>query len=222
MDMPIYDIDFTAVVKNTAPPNHRTNKLLSYVDDLLSPLQYDHDNFFDNYIDGSINSGYPEWSNIVTYHTGDRVIYGGAVWEQLPNMSLGVKPPGRLPSWYLISPDFIGVSERILYNAQKIVFEWALNRWFMTTFRQPPSLPDIYINEAIKSNAFIIGYTESESSAVYALPQFCTNFIYDDNTTYIGYDFIIFMPLATYNSLSTNAPVLVCGVTDPVRDAIVR
>ena len=59
------------------------------------------------------------------------------------------------------------LKERIQYNGSKVILEYALNKKFGGTFRQPPLLSDIF---TIKLNpvtsGFHIGLTEAHTSSV--------------------------------------------------------
>lgn len=59
------------------------------------------------------------------------------------------------------------LKERILFNGTKLVLEYALNKQFETTFRQPDSVSDIFItNVAAVQDGFFIGITEPYCSSV--------------------------------------------------------
>ena len=103
-------------------------------------------------------------------------------------------------SWIAIQTNFIGMSERILYNCQVLVLTWALNKRFMTTFRQPPNVSDIYITSFPKPiSVFIVGGVEAISSKVFS----------NTSSEYVinAYDFsayvnmTIFVPFSVYNAL---------------------
>jgi hypothetical protein len=56
--------------------------------------------------------------------------------------------------WVKVQDNFIGANERVMYNASRLIFEWALNKWFFTIFRQPNAdlsvHSDIYIQPNIR------------------------------------------------------------------------
>jgi hypothetical protein len=58
------------------------------------------------------------------------------------------------------------LKERILYNGQKLVLEYALNKKFGGVFRQLPGVSDIYITNGATQRSFLIGSSSSESSFI--------------------------------------------------------
>lgn len=88
----------------------------------------------------------------------------------------GTPPPIYTDFWQLINPSFIGMNERELYGDQKLTMEWALNRYFNTTFRQPDGvtsssvLSDIYITDnSIAGGVFLMAPTYTPSSKMKAV-----------------------------------------------------
>jgi hypothetical protein len=67
----IYDVNYGMVVPNILPPNKRLPNFLSYLIDLVYPIQWNHDNFFNEYANGS---GSPLWTSTGMYNRNDRVI----------------------------------------------------------------------------------------------------------------------------------------------------
>ena len=109
----------------------------------------------------------------------------------------------------LISSEFIGVDERIIYSSQKMLFEYLLNRYFATT--------GIYIDNNFigADNNFVMGASSSSSSS---MPN---NSAYSD--TYMGEqpyyttsqnDFTIYVPTAFYTGLGTYNEQLIRAVAD--------
>jgi len=134
--------------------------------------------------------------------------------------------------WVKVTPNFLGANERASYSAQKLIFEYALNRWFKTTFRQPVvGLSDIYINiNSNTANQFFWGQPPPDgtinsffapitniSDKTLPLSKYFT----PGNSFLLYNDFSIYVPIAYYNALDSEAPVLVGSNTEK-RDAIVR
>lgn len=69
--MSIYDVNYSALVPNILPPNKRLPRFMQYLRDLVFPVQWSHDAFFDDYADGSVD---PIWVSTLSYTIGDRVI----------------------------------------------------------------------------------------------------------------------------------------------------
>jgi hypothetical protein len=114
----------------------------------------------------------PQWSSAFVYSKGFKVISKQVIYISLVDSNT-TEPPSS--SWEIYLPSYIGVDERILYNGQKLVLEYALNRFYFTNFRQPPLVSDIYINNAaISALGFLVGSTEPFSSTV-ALTDIATD-----------------------------------------------
>lgn len=129
----IYDIDFDQFAVQQLPPDKRFKRQVAWVRILLSVLQYLRDIWFGSYRTGSTA---PTWVNSAPYAKYDLVKYSNKIiYESLIDNNSEV--PTNTSAWRVAQLNFIGLSERILYNGQKIVLEWAMNKWFGTTFRQP-------------------------------------------------------------------------------------
>jgi hypothetical protein len=120
--------------------------------------------------------------------------------------------------WYLLQQNFIGLNDRVRANAQILVYEYILNKWFSTSFNYPTTTNDVYItNNAVDINGFIVGSDETESSFVGFNDNQQESFI---NLTYstVTYNYTINIPLAVYDALK---PTDASGTTS-TKDAIVR
>lgn len=153
--MPIYDLNFSQLWYDLTPPVLRKSVQVSWGKALLKPLQYQRDMILGNYADGS---PYPIYSNASAYTTNDRVVWSGRTVYESISGSTGINPT-MVNSWNKILDNYIGVRERCKYNAQKILFEFALNRNFQCS--------GIYIdNNTTVDDGFIIGLTPDFSTAV--------------------------------------------------------
>lgn len=132
--MSIYAFDPFRASEELTPPQLRQPKMLAWLRTLLRPLKWVSDLFLDDYCKGS---NYGLWDGAVTYVKYDRVQwYDDGVYECRVSSSLNIKPTGHSQSktdWIKILDDFIGVDEKIKYNGQLIVLEYALNRRFGMT-----------------------------------------------------------------------------------------
>lgn len=124
------------------PPDKRSSTLLAFQRALLWATQWSRDLVLGSYKKGSIALPYAGG----TYNKYDQVIFNKAVYYSL--VSNNVAAPTDPTSWLKVLDNFIGVDERVKYNGQKIILEYALNHRFGGTFRPPgsSSLSDIYIN----------------------------------------------------------------------------
>ena len=156
----IYDIDFNQQSIDLLPPDKRDPQPLALVKSLLTPVQWCRDLVLGTFKTGSSAPAY----SAGTYNKYDKVKYNKSIYEALVTTA---NIPTVTTDWMLIQPNFIGVDERIKYNGQKIILEWALNVEFDGVFRQPATglNSDIYIsNIAPVLAGFRIGLDESGTS----------------------------------------------------------
>ena len=185
---------------NFLPPKKRLPIYKAWTKTLLKPLQVLYNTMFGTFQYGNAAALY---SGATAYAVGNQVKYTDKAIYQC-----WVASTGNLPTntnyWFKIQDNFVGIEPRIKYNAQHILFEWALNEWFGTTFVNTPSASDIYIdNFASGSNVFYVGLTEVNSSqAVYENGQ-ADRFIQALNIANTGSEFTINVPLITANALTT-------------------
>lgn len=194
--MSIFNVNIFQKVSEVTPPDKRSSRFMKWLYALNTPVDADQSklNMY------RLGADYPNWA-AGTYNQYDRVIYGEGVYESLVNGNTSVPTDTRY--WRLYLSYFIGAEERIYYNHQKLTLEWALNRRFQTTFRQPPLIPDIYITRNLRPvYPFIVGAIEEESSVVY--DDVSSEFIIDSYTFATFYNFTIWFPVAVYNALSVD------------------
>lgn len=192
----IYDIDFQKFAGQMLPPDKRTVVLPAWVKALLLPLQWIRDLWFGEYRTGTTAPPYAAG----TYNKYQRVLYNKVVYESLIDANTDAPTSA---SWFIVQANFIGLSERILYNGGSITLTYALNKWFGTVFRQPPVLSDIYIStNVIVAPIFRIGMTEDVSSSISTLGSSEFIGISDGITTQINLS--IFVPVAVYNALDVS------------------
>ena len=167
-----YYIDNNLFIQNMLPSYKNTPIHLAWLEDL---------NYDNNWINQNLNeyifgSTYSIWTSSVTYSVGIRVngglTYNNYIYEaQAINYNV---PVTNTASWYPVDNNFIGMSERSLYTGNKMILEWALNRWFDTTYRQNMgvtswngTLPDIYIQDTTRNyDTFHMGPTSSACSTM--------------------------------------------------------
>lgn len=194
--MSIYDIDYSQTGPLLLPPDKRNRGLKSFVKVLLSPMQWDADLHFKDYRIGSLAPG---WLNSTTYAKYDRVKYNFAIYESIGSTNLNHLPTDT-NYWFVVQPNFIGISERVLYNGITLTLTYALNKRFGTLFRQPNNVSDIYIgNNVPPIPPFIFGYSESNSSSFF--PQISTEYFINSYSFTTNYNFNINVPVAVYNAL---------------------
>lgn len=188
---------------NFLPPKKRLPIYKAWTKTLLSPLQVLYNTMFGTFKDGN-SAG--DWVPATSYGVGTQVKYfDKAVYQ------CWVANTGELPTntdyWFKIQDKFVGIEPRMKYNAQHLLFEWALNEWFGTTFVNTPSASDIFIDAATADlGAFYVGYTPTESSYVVYSNAEATAFIQAENLTTVGISFTINVPIAVANALTTDPP----------------
>lgn len=189
----IYDIDYSKAALQLLPADKRVSGMWAWVKALFAPLQYLHDLLFQSYKIGSTATAYASG----TYAKGDRVIYQHAVYESLigSNTTLPISA-----SWTKVQDNYIGVDERLQYNCQKLVFEYALNKWFATAFRQPPLQSDIYISIPAKTIP-VFRSTSGDDTSSSTFSNNSSEYVIDSYSVVPRFNMTINIPVAIYNAL---------------------
>lgn len=196
--MSLYTITFNDRAVEALPPDKRYSNHVKWWQSVVNVIQYLHTDLLIDYRSGS---DYPQWSNLVTYSKGNRVIFAEKVYESL--IDSNTEKPDSSINWRVYQTSFIGVEERISYTTQKLVLEYAVNKRFNTTFRQPDSVSDIYITTNTPTiGVFICGEIEYESSQVYSNTS--SEFVIN-GYTFTGFtNFTVNIPTAVYDSVSSD------------------
>lgn len=203
-----FDIDCDANVYNDLPPDKRGPNMLAWCRMLINQLCVAHFNFFSSYKKGATDDDYVDGG---IYSRLDHVIYGRAVYESKIDDNSDL--PTVESSWRKVQDAFIGYDERIRITPQKIILEFALNKWFSTQFRQPPSISDIYIlNNEIPIPVFRVGAIEEISSQVFKSTS--SEWVVNSYSFFIQFNFTIYVPQATYDSLGTAAEQIIRNFAD--------
>ncbi len=193
--MSIYDANFNQIGPQLLPPDKRFTRQVAWVKCLLSPLQWGRDLWMGSYRTGS--TALP-WLGSSTYDKYDRVLYKQKVYESL--IDNNIDNPTIQASWMVVQQNFIGVSERVLYNGNKLIFEYAINKFFGTVFRQPPNNSDIYVVVYNKPlSVFLVGGTEGNSSLVYSNTS--SEFVINDYDFNSFFNMTIMVPAAVFSAL---------------------
>lgn len=192
----IYIIQFSLLWEKLMPPLLRKVLHLSWGSVVVAPLQSLRDLIFNDYANGS---NYNAYDNATAYVIGDIVYYTDRGVYKCIEATTG-NIPTNTTYWFKMLDNRIGVRERIRYNSQKILFEYALNRWFDV----PSADPQIYIqNNNIYGTAFLLGGS-GETSSTMADNYVFQNYYLGNSYTYESDDFTIFVPLAVFNALDSN------------------
>lgn len=206
--MSIYIFSTDYISEKLLVPSLRKPKHLAWLRVLLSPIQNLWKRIFVDYSDGSL---YVNYDISDSYSRNDRVIYTDkAVYECILDASAGILPTNAT-YWVKINDVFIGARERVKYSAQKMVFEYALNKYF-----QNPTAPLIYIeNNFIVSDSVFVMSTLGSTSSFMPLDSHLQEDYMGLTPAYsvAGYDYTIYVPIALFTSL---------GSDDSIREKIVR
>jgi len=158
--MALFDIDFFAKVVEFLPPDYRFAVNVAWIRALISPLVVLKYRILTYYRTGWIFTtpyipGYP-------YTEGAIVTYKQVLYQSATGANTDTPPS---VNWQVYLPSFIGVNDRIKYNGNKLVLEFALNQRFGGVFRQPttelyPHVSDIWCDTiGFSTVGFLVGQT---------------------------------------------------------------
>lgn len=119
---------------------HRTPRFIAWIQGTVFGSIGFLNNIFYKYYNGDSVSDL--WSGAVTYSLNDTVATYYGTYLSLQSGNRNNNPNNSPTWWFQISPSFIGAYERGNYNSQKLIYEYALNRYFRTMFRQPTAYAD--------------------------------------------------------------------------------
>ena len=196
--MSIYDIDFNLQSDNLDNPLRRKPKFAAWLHSLMKPLQWIHDLFYVEYINGAYGL-YAYFILPNAYNVGDRVVYADrGVYECI----LGTA--GNYPTdtiyWIKILDNFVGLNERMKYTSQIITFEYLLNRWFFNY----GIATQIYVqNNPIIQNVFVMGQTGLYSSAMAVNSIYSTSYMNTAPSFPTFYNFTIYVPSSLWVHLGS-------------------
>jgi hypothetical protein len=203
--MAIYDYDNQIVGEQLTPPVLRTAKQLSWINTLTAAVQNLWSLIFEDYRVGSV---YPDYGFFTQYYVGDRVLFADkSIYECISN-SLNISCLDTT-KWVKVNDIFIGSDERVKYSAQKLLFEYALNKFFISS--------GIYItNNFIDVGDVFVMDTNSTESSVMPLDSFYQEDYMDLTATYASgiYDYTIFVPIADYTTLGSSANAIIRTFAD--------
>ncbi len=205
--MSIYSYDNKIVAEQIAPPTLRQSKFLAWLYVITKPVQSLWDLVFNGYKDGGtydhdMDDTYfiPPIGYIFT--VGYTIKYNKSIYICIrTSIYTGVV---NLADFDKLQDNFLGVTERIKYNSQKILFEYAMNKWFSVPNINIP-YPIFITNNFIQSQTVFLLGGSSETSSL--MPNSSINSVdYMGNMpTYITgtFDFTINVPLDLFDTLGT-------------------
>lgn len=199
--MSIYDVNFNQTTVEILP----THKQLENVEDVLFSLEKplnENVTFFKWLREGS---SAPDYNPITVYTFGETANYQRRSYyrnEITAGYTAGIAP-NNTTYWTKVIDNNIGLSERIRFSPQKILLEYALNAVFGTTFIQPPSLSDIYIqNNNTDDDNFFIGEVDTNTANISETDQLADYFIAESDGDLLKADFTVFVPVAVWTALA--------------------
>ena len=203
--MSIFTLSYSIFTERLTPPSKRVARFLAWLRALTSPLQWLHGNVLDTYADGDFAA---DWDVATQYAIYDRIRYeDGSIYE-----AIALPPLATIPTittyWYKVAESWIGANERTVYNSQSLMFEYAANKHFNTTFRQPndvssPTRSEIYTSNDNGNIPFAVSLTSDISDAVYISEALATNAVYEAYTVTTT-NFTLYIPLVTFTALGTD------------------
>lgn len=203
----IYDIDFGLQAKNLDTPQRRKPKFIAFLFSLMSPLQYFRDFFYDKYVN---SFAYSDYNPSIHYLFGALVIWNDKCIYQAAYIDINGDAqsfinvnPSNTTHWYKVNDTFIGTDERVRYNSQRLLFEYALNRFFMIA---ASPADQIYIeNNFISAGSnFVMGNSGPTSSYMPLDSQYQVDYMGSDAIyNPLINDYTIYVPVSVFNSLGT-------------------
>lgn len=196
--MALYNLDTDFIGANLLPTSLRKGIHLAWMKVILKPLSLLFDKTFLKYKDGDAVTSY---NNATTYLFGDTVKYTNkSIYECIVPSSVGVNP-SSITNWVKINDIFIGTDERVKYTAQKLLFEYSLNRYFEV----PIADPQIYITRyAFVTSTFIMGQSGDYSSSMSNDSIYSSSWMGISPTfTFPIYDYTINVPILLFTSLGS-------------------
>ena len=209
--MSIYDLNYYQKAYEAMPVNKRLPIYKGWLYSLIYPMVWLRNVVFDLYKSGLTYSEYTAG----TYSKGDRVYYAKSIYESLIDSNTDAP---TTDNWLKIVDNFIGVDERILFRSEKIVFEYALNKWFNTD-----SEPCVWSNIAGDSTIYISNNTVTTGFFRVGTSQDLSSYVGRElSSEPIGNDGGIF---AIQYSYTINLPTIVwtaLGADDDIREQTIR
>jgi hypothetical protein len=195
-----YECDFNLQAQRLTPITKRQDVRLGLLQSISEPIQWNRDNFFDEYLEGDSSA---VWDAGTNYSRYDRVNYQNRIYECTNDIIAEL--PTNTDYWVLVVGDFRGATERIKYNCQKIMLEWILNKWFAATFRQPSTGldSDFYIVSNDRDGEIFYVSEESLLDGVYqpsSVSQFgsgAEDFVGESSIFTASANFTVYYPVAT-------------------------
>lgn len=201
-----YEVDFYLQAQRLTPIAKRQDVRLALLESIVEPIQWNRDNFFDEYLEGDSSAAWDVGTHYVRY---DRVNYQNRIYECTNDIIAEL--PTNEDYWVQVVGDFRGAKERIKYNCQKIMLEWILNKWFGATFVQPGGVNSDFWIESNDRDGEVFYVSETsvldgvfQSSVVPQFSSLMEDFIGESSVFTAGANFTVNYPVATITSTTTD------------------
>lgn len=202
--MSVFDINFNTTSSELLPTHKRLEKIQDILYALHAPLN-ENATFFTYLREGT---GASDYNPVTVYTFGDMASYQRRTYyrnEVTDGYSAGIAPNNET-YWVKILDENIGLDTRIRFTTEKILLEYALNIIFGTTFNQPPTLSDIYIeNNYTDIDDFFVGEIDTDTATVSQTDQSSNYWVNEFDGDLSGADFIIFVPVAVWTALAATS-----------------
>lgn len=202
--MSIYNLNTDNFGKQLTPPYKRLPRYLAWISVLLSPIQWLHDLFFNNYANGEYSA---IWDSVSTYPK-DTVVQYLDYQIYIATRDVPIMTPCIDTNYWILIGDNVGLRQRASVTGQKLLLEWVLNKHYNTTFRQPAiGTSDIYVGGvAIDTNYFVAGINGEESSFAAISGEDARQFV-GISYTYATESLIINVPNATLDLITQGTEI---------------
>lgn len=203
----MYILDYFIKVQEALTPDKRQPKQVAFQKGLVSDIDNLHTQLFSTYKSYQI---LPIWVS-GTYNRKELVRYGKSIFQS--NIDTNTSKPTFDGNWNLVNNNFLGNDFRLSIRGEKLTLEYALNIWFDTVFRQPPSNSDIFIttNATYGIDPFRVGASEFESSNVYS--DISSELVINSYSFSTQFNMDINVPILFFNTL---------GSTNNIRESIIK
>lgn len=192
--MNFLNINTDIIAVNLLPVDKRRNNIFAFVRSLLEPFNQNVQDFW-TYVTGG---AYIPYSSFGEYNTGDIVTYLGKNYKSIVDSNIG-NPVTDDTKWVLTNESAIALSERARYTPNKLPFEYAINKYFGTIFRQPPLQSDIYTETIDAINDSFITFRNGVNSSVVYRDK-ANGFCFNELFLALPVQFNIYVPNGVYAS----------------------
>lgn len=198
--MSIYDFTTSIFGEQFLPPYKRLSRYKSWVEVLLTPIQWLQRVMFDTYAKGEYLEVYDSGSTYLFNDVVQWVDY--RLYKALQNVPIST-PCSNTTYWILVSEDNVGLRQRAGATGQKLSLEFILNKHYNTVFTQPIiGISAIYIASLpVDTNYFVAGIDGTQSSYAAISGQNAEQFV-GESYNYDTESLAIYVPNVTLDAIS--------------------